>query len=86
MMELHQSYGEAVHFIRFNPDKFNLSTTGKSGYIELPKRHEVLFQLLKRLLREPAKFFGRFPGLSVRYMYYDGCDQEEHFVSKSIEY
>jgi hypothetical protein len=87
MLELHQSYGEALHFIRFNPDRFVQSGTGKRGFVDLERRHEELFKVLKRLLKEPETFFRTHSGLSVRYMYYDNCDTLAHFNDiKSIVY
>ena len=79
MMELHQSFGEAVHFIRFNPHRFIQSSTGKSGFVKLPRRHGELWKIIQKLLRDPQEFFNRFPYLSVRYMYYDNCDTPVHF-------
>ncbi len=68
-----------VHFIRFNPDRFVQSDTGKRGFVDLGRRHEELFKILKRLLKEPETFFSTHLGLSVRYMYYDNCDTLAHF-------
>ena len=79
MIELHESYGEAVHFIRFNPDRFAFSSTGRTGFVELPQRHEELYKVLQRLLKNPQAFFITHPGLSVRYMYFDNCDTLQHF-------
>ena len=79
MIELHQSFGEAVHFIRFNPDRFVQSSTGKTGFVELPKRHVELYKILQKLLKNPQHFFQAHSALSARYMYYDNCDTEEHF-------
>lgn len=79
MMELHQSYGESVHFIRFNPDRFVQSATGKKGFVELPVRHKELYKILQSVLNRPEPFFAVHPGLSVRYLYYDNCDTSDKF-------
>lgn len=79
MIALHQAYGEAVHFLRFNPDRFIFSTTGRTGFLELPQRHTELYKLLQKLLKTPQAFFIAHPGLSVRYMYFDNCDTPKHF-------
>ncbi len=87
MMELHQSYGEDVHFIRFNPDRFVQSVSGKRGFVDLTVRQKELFKILQGLLKRPESFFAAHPGLSVRYMYYDNCDEIEHFNDvKTIVY
>jgi hypothetical protein len=79
MVELHQAFGTSVHFIRFNPDKFIQSGTGKRVFVELKERHTNLYIILKKILTTPENFFCAHPGLSMRYMYYDNFDTEAHF-------
>jgi hypothetical protein len=86
MIELHQAFGEAVHFVRFNPDRFLQSATGKTGFVELATRHAAMFDILSRMLSNPQEFFVAFPSLSVRYLFYDNCDLREHFMAREIIY
>ena len=87
MIELHQSFGESVHFIRFNPDRFVQSATGETGFVDLNLRHRELYHILQSLLKQPGLFFSSHPGLTVRYMYYDECDTCDSFNNvKTIVY
>lgn len=61
MQEIQMSYGEAVHFIRFNPHPTS----------HLPERHAELLRKVKEVLEDPASFFERHTGLTVSYMYYE---------------
>lgn len=65
MQELFMAYGEAVHFIRFNPD----STLFQKD--SLVDRHHVLFQKIKFILEDPQSFYEKNRGLSFQYLYYD---------------
>lgn len=87
MEELHQALGEAVHFIRFNPDLYRASTDRKrSNKVHLDRRHEQLFDVLQNILEDPLNFFTRFPGLSVSYMYYDDYDTPEKWQPIEVAY
>jgi len=83
MMKIHQDYGESVHFIRFNPDRYTLQES-KTECIDLDKRHKLLFGVLKPILKRPEEFFTNHNGLTVRYMFYDNCDGQ--FRIQTIDY
>jgi hypothetical protein len=87
MVGLREAFGEAVHFIRFNPDVYK-PTIGKkrSNRVHLDKRHEHLFGIVKSILNDPLHFFTRFSGLSVSYMYYDDCDTPTSWQPTAIVY
>lgn len=65
MQELWTALGEAVHFIRFNPDVTALN------HDCLASRHEALLQVIRPILEDPATFFSAHPGLSFQYMFYE---------------
>ena len=71
MIQIHQDFGESVHFIRFNPDRYR----SESENLSLQQRHKILLtKVLKPILNQAENFFIRNQGLTVRYMYYDNCD------------
>ena len=86
MIMLHQDAQEATHIIRFNPDRYVSSSTGEKTYTHLQDRFKALLKILKPLLKNSLPFFKKFPGLSVRYMYYNQCDTELHFSAREIAY
>lgn len=65
MQELWLSFGEAVHFIRFNPDP---TCTHKDL---LTDRHNVLFEKVREVLDDSFTFFQNHPGLTFQYLYYE---------------
>lgn len=64
MQELHCAFGQATHFIRFNPD---VTTEHRES---LTVRHEKLYQVMLPIIEGAQVFFQRHPGLTVHYMYY----------------
>lgn len=84
---LREAFGEAVHFIRFNPDLYkSIQSRKRTNKVLLDKRHEQLFDVLQNILSNPEAFFARFPTLSVSYMYYDDCDTPASWQSNAIVY
>ena len=75
MIQIHQDIGENLHFIRFNPDKF-IDKNGNKTIINLKNKHKQLGRIVKYILKNSYEFFSQNKNLSVRYMYYDGCDQK----------
>jgi hypothetical protein len=84
MMTIHQDCGESVHFIRFNPDRYSLQESKTNECIDLDKRHKLLFGILKPILKYPESFFTNHIGLTVRYMFYDNCNDQ--FEIQTINY
>ena len=84
MISIHQDYGENVHFIRFNPDRYSLQESKTKECIDLDKRHKLLFGILKPILKYPESFFANHIGLTVRYMFYDNCNDQ--FEIQTINY
>ena len=81
MIQIHQDFGESVHFIRFNPDRYH----SESENLRLEQRHKILLtKVLRPILNQPEDFFIRNQGLTVRYMYYDNCDGQ--FTIQTINY
>ena len=80
MFQIHQDFGESVHFIRFNPDQYDSETEN----LTLQQRHKVLLKVLKPILNQPQDFFSQNQGLTIRYMYYDDCDGR--FTVETINY
>ena len=80
MIQLHQDFGESLHFIRFNPDRYRTTR----GLLDLRQRHKKLYEIIKMILKYPRDFFGEHSGLSVRYMFYDDCDG--NFIVMKIDY
>ena len=80
MIQLHQDFGESLHFIRFNPDRYRTTR----GFLDLRQRHKKLYEIVKRILKYPQEFFSENNGLSVRYMFYDDCDGS--FIVMKIDY
>lgn len=78
-INLHQAFGQATHFIRFNPDHYIASATGKKESVPLSERHTELFKVLQKILIDPQSFFSAHPYLSMRYMYYDRFDTFENW-------
>lgn len=63
MIQIYQDFGESVHFIRFNPDRY----CSKSENLILQKRHKILLtKVLKPILNQSENFFIRNKGLTVR--------------------
>jgi len=84
MMTIHQDCGENVHFIRFNPDKYSFRESKTNECIDLDKRYKLLFGILKPILKYPESFFANHIGLTVRYMFYDNCNDQ--FEIQTINY
>ena len=87
MIGLREAFGEAVHFIRFNPDLYKpIKGRKRSNKVHLDRRHEQLFDVLQNILSNPEPFFERFPTLSVSYMYYDECETPASWQPNAIVY
>ena len=85
MITIHQDYGENVHFIRFNPDRYlKADSKTEEECLDLDKRHKLLFNVLKPILKYPEDFFTNHTGLTVRYMFYDNCNYQ--FEVQMINY
>ena len=85
MISIHQDYGENVHFIRFNPDRYSLQESKTEEVcLDLDKRHKLLFGILKSILNRPESFFENHKGLTVQYMFYDNCNGQ--FEIHTINY
>ena len=76
MIGIHQDCGENVHFIRFNPDRYRSLDSAYRICVDLHRRLEILYEYIRRILNNSLSFFEMNPYLTVRYMYYDGCDNE----------
>jgi hypothetical protein len=87
MIGLREAFGEAVYFIRFNPDLYKpIRGRKRTNKVHLDRRHKQLFDVLQNVLSDPEAFFTRFPGLSVSYMYYDDCDTPASWQPTAIVY
>ena len=87
MIGLREAFGEAVHFIRFNPDLYKpIKGQKRTNKVHLGRRHEQLFDVLQNILSNTEAFFERFPRLSVSYMYYDDCDTSANWKPNAIVY
>ena len=85
MIKIHQDYGENVHFIRFNPDRYlKADSKTQEECLDLDKRHKLLFNVLKPILKYPEDFFTNHSGLTIRYMFYDNCNYQ--FEVQMINY
>jgi hypothetical protein len=80
MIQIHQDFGENVHFIRFNPDRYRTTKT----LVDLSSRHIKLYEIVESILNHSEYFFTNNMGLSVRYMFYDDCDGK--FSVTNIDY
>ena len=50
MIQIHQDFGESVHFIRFNPDRYR----SESENLRLQQRHKILLsKVLRPILNQP---------------------------------
>jgi len=81
MVNIHSEYGQGVHFIRFNPHRYDNGVDN----VDINKRYVELVKIVGRIIRDRHRFFEVNPYLTVRYMFYDGQLKGEYPINR-IEY
>ena len=71
MINISQTLGSKVIFIRFNPDSYKVNNKRKN--ISNKKRHKHLLKCLNHMMN---KKYNKLEYLSVVYLYYDNFDKD----------